>query len=382
MKVGTLEFRIVRKDRLTKARAAVLKTAHGKIQTPVFMPVGTQATVKTITPEELEKLRAQIILNNTYHLYLRPGHELVKTAGGLHQFMAWHKPILTDSGGYQVFSLTELNKITAEGFKFRSHVDGSKHFFSPEKVIEIQRDLGSDIMMVLDECTPYPCDYSYAKRSNKLTVEWARKSSDAFKASQPRHGYEQAIFAIVQGSTFADIRRESAQALVEMDFPGYAIGGLSVGEPKPAMYDMTAVCTEILPENKSRYLMGVGKPQDLLEGIERGIDMFDCILPTRNGRNGTVFTSHGPISIKNAKHRDQFMPLDEECDCYTCRTFSRAYLRHLFQAKELLILRLLSYHNLHFYIRLMEKTRKAILQGKFSEWKNEFLEKYLSGDLN
>lgn len=346
------------------------------------MPVGTQATVKTITPEELEQLRAQIILNNTYHLYLRPGHDLVKDAGGLHQFMAWHRPILTDSGGYQVFSLTELNKITADGFKFRSHVDGSKHFFSPEKVVEIQRDLGSDIMMVLDECAPYPCDYSYAKRSNKLTIEWAKKSIDTFKATQPRHGYEQALFAIVQGSTFADIRRESANALVEMEFPGYAIGGLSVGEPKPAMYDMTEVCTEILPEKKPRYLMGVGKPQDLLEGIERGIDMFDCILPTRNGRNGTVFTSHGPISIKNARHRDQFIPLDQECDCYTCRTFSRAYLRHLFQAKELLILKLLSYHNLHFYIRLMEKTRKAILQGQFSEWKKEFLEKYNSGDVS
>lgn len=377
-----MEFRIVRKDNLTRARAAVLQTAHGKIRTPVFMPVGTQATVKTITPEELEQFGAQIILNNTYHLYLRPGHELVKNAGGLHRFMAWHRPILTDSGGYQVFSLTELNKITADGFKFRSHVDGSKHFFSPEKVVEIQRNLGSDIMMVLDECAPYPCDYSYAKRSNKLTIEWAKKSINTFKATQPRHGYDQALFAIVQGSTFTDIRRESANALVEMEFPGYAIGGLSVGEPKPAMYDMTVVCTEILPENKPRYLMGVGKPQDLLEGIERGIDMFDCILPTRNGRNGTVFTSCGPVSIKNARHRNQFIPLDKECDCYTCRTFSRAYLRHLFQAKELLILKLLTYHNLHFYIRLMEKTRKAILQGKFSEWKKEFLEKYNSGDVS
>ena len=377
-RIESLSFRIVRKDKSTRARAGILQTAHGPIRTPVFMPVGTQATVKTISPNELVRLRAQIILNNTYHLYLRPGPELVHKAGGLQKFMSWNRPILTDSGGYQVFSLTELNKITSDGFHFQSHIDGSKHFFSPEKVVEIQRDLGSDIMMVLDECAPYPCDYSYAQKSNRLTIEWARRSLETYRNTEPRHGYDQLLFGIVQGSTYEDIRRQSAQALVDLDFPGYAIGGLSVGEPKPAMYEMTEVCPEILPENKPRYLMGVGKPDDLLEGVERGIDMFDCILPTRCGRNGTVFTSHGQIAIKNAKHREAFEPLDPECHCYTCRTFTRAYLRHLFMAKELLVLKLLSYHNLYFYIRLMEETRKAILHGRFAQWKKGFLEKYHS----
>lgn len=371
-------FRIVKKDNQTKARAGVLTTAHGKIQTPIFMPVGTQATVKTITPRELYELKAQIILNNTYHLYLRPGQEIVRQGGGVQKFMSWHKPILTDSGGYQVFSLSELNKITPDGFKFQSHVDGSRHFFSPEKVVEIQRDLGSDIMMVLDECAPYPCDYAYAKKANKLTIEWARRSRVAFENSQPRFDFEQKQFAIVQGSTYEDIRRESASQLIEMDFPGYAIGGLSVGEPKTALYEMTDLCTGLLPERKPRYLMGVGKPEDLLEGIESGVDMFDCILPTRMGRNGTVFTTRGTLSIKNAQHRESFIPLDEECDCYTCRTFTRAYLRHLFVAKELLVLKLMSYHNLHYYLRLMENARKAIMESRYKEWKKEILDKYNS----
>lgn len=373
-----MDFRILKYDSNSKARAAVLKTAHGVIQTPIFMPVGTQATVKTISPSELIGLESQIILNNTYHLYLRPGQNIVKEGGGVQKFMSWNKPILTDSGGYQVFSLAELNKITPDGFRFQSHVDGSRHFFSPEKVVEIQRDLGSDIMMVLDECSPYPCDYEFAQRANKLTVEWAKKSKVAFKNTGPCFDFDQSIFAIVQGSTYTDIRKQSAKTLVEMDFPGYAIGGLSVGEPKSAMYEMTNVCTDILPMQKPRYLMGVGKPEDLLEGIEAGIDMFDCILPTRMGRNGSAFTSNGVVSIKNAKHRQDFTTLDEFCSCYTCQTFSKAYLRHLYVAKELLVLKLLSYHNLYFYIQLMKKARKAILQNNFYSWKKEFLNNYFS----
>ena len=373
-----MKFRIIKRSTYTKARAGILKTDHGTIQTPIFMPVGTQATVKTISPQELNEIKAQIILNNTYHLYLRPGQDLVKQGGGVQKFMSWNKPILTDSGGYQVFSLSELNKITHDGFKFQSHVDGSYHFFSPEKVVEIQRDLGSDIMMVLDECAPYPCDYAYAKKANKLTIDWARKSIETFRNTQPRFDFDQSIFAIVQGSTYKDIRKESANALVDMNFPGYAIGGLSVGEPKSAMYEMTDIVTDILPKQKPRYLMGVGKPEDLLEGIESGIDMFDCILPTRMGRNGTVFTKNGTVSIKNARHRESFGKLDPDCDCYTCRTFSRAYLRHLFVVKELLVLKLLSYHNLYFYIQLMKMARKAILANNYSQWKQAFLNNYFA----
>ena len=371
-----MKFQIVRKDKNSSARAGMLTTAHGKVATPVFMPVGTQATVKALSPHELKKLKAQVILNNTYHLYLRPGPELIRQAGGLHQFANWDRVILTDSGGFQVFSLAELNKVTKEGLKFQSHLDGSRHFFTPESVVRIQRDLGSDIMMVLDECTPYPCSYDYALKSNKLTIHWAERSKRAFEETEPIHGYDQALFAIVQGSTYKDIRRQSAAALVDMDFLGYGIGGLSVGEPKEDMYEMAAICTENLPENKPRYLMGVGKPEDLLEGIACGVDMFDCVMPTRNGRNGTVFTGNGPITIKNAKYRDDFIPIDENCSCYTCQNFTRAYLRHLFQAEEILVLRLASYHNLYFYIDLMRRARKAILQGEFLHWKNEFLSNY------
>ncbi len=371
-----MEFKVIRKDKKSQARAGVLKTDHGTIKTPIFMPVGTQATVKTLTPEDLEKIKAQIILANTYHLYLRPGAELVQKAGGLHKFSNWSGPILTDSGGYQVFSLAELNKIKADGFRFQSHIDGSWHHFSPEKVVDIQRALGPDIMMVLDECVPFPAEYDYVSRSNKLTIDWAKKSINSFNHTQSRHDYSQTIFAIVQGGTYADLRQQCARELVDLDFPGYAIGGLSVGEPKKAMYEMTSVCTEILPHEKPRYLMGVGKPEDLLECIERGIDMFDCIMPTRNGRNGMAFTSNGPVSIKNAKYREQFVPLDAECDCYTCRTFSRAYLRHLYIAKEITVLRLLSYHNLYFYLNLVTRARKAIWDGIYLDWKKSFLNKY------
>jgi len=375
-----LKFHVLTTDKETRARAGLLETSHGIIHTPVFIPVGTQATVKALSPEDLNQLDAQIILSNTYHLYLRPGAEIISKAGGVQKFAGWNQPMLTDSGGYQVFSLNDFNKIKDEGVYFQSHIDGSKHFFSPEKVVQIQRNLGSNIMMVLDECVPYPVDYNYVKKSNKITIDWAKRSLKTFNNTEPEHGFYQDIFAIVQGSTFTDLRIECANALLEMDFPGYAIGGLSVGEPKEDMYDMTSVCTEILPEHKPRYLMGVGKPEDLLEAIERGIDMFDCILPTRNGRNGNVFTNFGPLSIKNSMHRDSFIPLDSECNCYTCRTFTRAYLRHLFVAQELLVLKLLSLHNIHFYLHLMKNTRNAILNNNFKNWKKEFLEKYKLND--
>jgi len=375
-------FKIEKRDPFCQARAALLTTAHGTVRTPAFMPVGTQASVKTLSPDDLQAIRVQMILNNTYHLYLRPGPEVIRRAGGLQKFSAWDGPILTDSGGYQVFSLSELNKITGDGFHFRSHIDGSSHFFSPEKVVEIQRNLGSDIMMVLDECAPYPCEYSYAHKAHKLTVEWAARSREAMQQIGERHGYAQLQFAIVQGSIYEDLRRASAQALAEMDFPGYAIGGLSVGEPKPAMLAMTEICCEILPADKPRYLMGVGKPEDLLTGIERGIDLFDCIMPTRNGRNGTAFTANGQKVIKNAKFREDFTPLDESCDCYTCRTFSRAYLRHLFNAQEVLVLRLISLHNVYFYMRLMEQARRAIVGDEFMKFKKEFLETYQNNQTN
>jgi len=343
------------------------------------MPVGTQGTVKTLSPDELEQIGAQIILSNTYHLYLRPGQELIHQAGGLHKFMNWRHPILTDSGGYQVFSLADLNKVKIEGVRFQSHLDGSYHFFSPERVIEIQRHLGSDIMMVLDECTTYPCTMDQAIQSNKITLNWAERSLNAFLNSQPFYGHEQTLFAIVQGSTYEEVRRQSATALVAMDFPGYAIGGLSVGEPKDAMFEMTKICTEILPENKPRYLMGVGKPEDLVESIGLGVDMFDCVMPTRNGRKGMVFTRNGPVIVKNATYKDDFSPIDAECNCYTCRNFTRAYLRHLLKAEEILGMRLASLHNLFFYLEIMQEARKAILADQYSIWKKEFLERYFRG---
>ncbi|NOZ61016.1 MAG: tRNA guanosine(34) transglycosylase Tgt [Calditrichaeota bacterium] len=371
-----MKFELEKTDAESQARAGKLTLAHGVVETPIFMPVGTQGTVKTLSPEELEKLGAQIVLGNTYHLYLRPGEELLQQAGGLHKFMNWNRPILTDSGGYQVFSLAKLRKIKPEGVRFQSHLDGSYHDFSPESVVRTQRILGSDIMMVLDECTPYPCTLQQAVDSNELTLQWAERSLKAFLQSEPLYGHEQTIFGIVQGSTYEEVRRRSANELVEMDFPGYAIGGLSVGEPKQIMYDMTAFCTEILPENKPRYLMGVGKPEDVLEGIERGVDMFDCVMPTRNGRKGTVFTRNGVLVVKNATFKDDFSPIDSECDCYTCRNFSRAYIRHLFKAEEILGMRLASLHNLHFYLELVGLAKKAILEERFSSWKREFLKRY------
>jgi queuine tRNA-ribosyltransferase len=377
-----LIFEIKKKDCSSSARTGKLKLAHGTVETPIFMPVGTQGTVKTLSPAELEQIGAQIILSNTYHLYLRPGQELIRQAGGLHQFMTWQKPILTDSGGYQVFSLAELNKVKIEGVRFQSHLDGSHHFFTPESVIEIQRNLGSDIMMVLDECTTYPCTLDQAIESNRITLNWAERSLKSFLNSQPLYGFEQTIFAIVQGSTYEEVRRQSATALVDLDFPGYAIGGLSVGEPKEVMFEMTQVCTEILPEDKPRYLMGVGKPEDLVEAIGLGVDMFDCVMPTRNARKGTVFTRNGPLVVKNATYKDDFSPIDSECQCYACCNFTRAYLRHLFKAGEILGMRLASLHNLYFYLEIMRQAREAILSDQYSTWKKGFLERYFSGSLD
>jgi queuine tRNA-ribosyltransferase len=373
-----LTFEIENKDSSSQARAGRLTLAHGAVETPIFMPVGTQGTVKTLSPLELKEIGSQIILGNTYHLYLRPGQDLIRDAGGLHKFVSWDRPILTDSGGYQVFSLAELNKIKQEGVRFQSHLDGSYHEFTPESVINSQRCLGSDIMMVLDECTAYPCSLNEAIQSNELTLNWAKRSLQAFQTSESLYGYEQTLFAIVQGSTYEVVRRQSANELVAMDFPGYAIGGLSVGEPKSDMYEMTSVCTSVLPENKPRYLMGVGKPEDLVESIERGIDMFDCVMPTRNARKGSVFTRFGPLVVKNATYKNDFRPIDPECECYTCLNFSRAYIRHLFKAGEILGMRLASLHNLYFYLQLVQNAREAILSNDYSKWKKEFLDVYFS----
>ena len=356
-----------------QARAGIIETKHGNIETPVFMPVGTQGTVKAVEHRELREIGTQIILCNSYHLYLRPGIESIRRAGGLHEFIGWKGPILTDSGGYQVHSLSGMRHLSEEGVEFRSHLDGSLHLFTPESVIDIQRSLGSDIMMVLDECTPYPCEEGYAVESSWMTVRWAERSKERFLESAKENGRDQSLFAIVQGSTYESLRSEVAQALVEMGFDGYAIGGLSVGEPSDVMYRMTEVCTAILPSQRPRYLMGVGTPENILEGIDRGVDMFDCVLPTRNGRNGTLFTRRGKVNMRNESHARDYGPVEEECGCYTCKNFSRAYIRHLFKAEEILGLQLASIHNLFFYHWLCRKARKAIVAGNFSQWKDEQL---------
>lgn len=366
-----MRFEVEKTDGI--ARAGKIVTDHGSIFTPTFMPVGTQGTVKGMTSRDLEEVRAKIVLSNTYHLYLRPGTEVIVNAGGLHRFMQWDKPILTDSGGYQVFSLSELRKIEESGVTFRSHLDGSLHQFTPEGVVDIQRCIGSDIMMVLDECTPFPCEESYASESNELTLRWAARCLNRFRETEPLFGHRQAMFAIVQGSVFPQIRTYSAASLVDMGFDGYAIGGLAVGEPAELMYDMVEVCGEHLPESKPRYLMGVGTPPNMLEAIGRGVDMFDCVLPTRNGRNAMLFTRDGTITITNARYKSDLTPVDQDCECYTCRTYSRSYLRHLFQVGELLGLHLATMHNLYFYQWLMTESRSAITEGRFQSWKNEQL---------
>lgn len=371
-----LKFSIVTEQNNSKARAGYFETDHGIIETPVFMPVGTQGTVKGVNQNFLLKdIRAQIILSNTYHLYLRPGTEILEKAGGLHKFMNWQKPILTDSGGYQVYSLSSLRKLKENGVEFRSHLDGSLHFFSPEKVIQIQRSIGSDIMMVLDECTPYPCDFEYAKKSTELTSNWALLNKEAFDRTSSLYGHKQFLFGIIQGSVYKDLREKSGKDLTNLDFDGYAIGGLAVGEPSKTMYDITNFTTDLMPKDKPRYLMGVGRPENLLESIDRGVDMFDCVMPTRNARHGVLFTSEGVLTLTNSRFKDDFEKVDDDCDCYTCNNFTRAYLRHLFNAGELLALELASIHNLHFYISLMNEARKRILEGSFVDWKIKTIKK-------
>jgi queuine tRNA-ribosyltransferase len=346
----------------------------------MFMPVGTQGSVKAVEHRELVELGAQIVLGNTYHLYLRPGIEVIRAAGGLHKFAGWERPILTDSGGYQVFSLTDLRRIEDGGVTFRSHLDGSTHVFTPESVVGIQRDLGADIMMVLDECTPYPCELEYAVRSNALTIRWAERCKNAFEKDGPRYAHGQALFGIVQGSVYREIRERSAEALVNIGFEGYAIGGLAVGEPVETMYGITEACESMLPREKPRYLMGVGTPANLLESVERGMDLFDCVLPTRNGRNANVFTRSGDLNLRNAIYKTDFSPVDPECSCYTCSNFTRAYLRHLFQAKEILALQLATIHNLSFYLWLMREARTVILERRFRAWKQEILARISGGE--
>jgi queuine tRNA-ribosyltransferase len=353
----------------TGARLGRLETPHGVIETPAFMPVGTAASVKGVTQEMLEQLDVSILLGNTYHLYLRPGHETIRTLGGLHRFMAWPRAILTDSGGFQVFSMAKLRKVTDEGVEFRSHLDGSTHFLTPEKALDIQMALGSDVMMVLDECIEYPASHERARHAAARTLEWARRSRDYFRA----HGdsARQAVFAIAQGGTHADLRRENADALVALDFPGYAVGGLAVGEPHALTCEITALTTERLPAEKPRYLMGVGRPEDIADYVARGIDMMDCVLPTRNARNGYLFTSAGTLHIKNTRYTDDPRPIDEACGCPVCRRYSRAYLRHLFMAREILAATLNSLHNLYFYLELMRRIRAAIAAGTLASLRVE-----------
>ena len=380
-----ITFQLHKKDPRTKARRGTLTTPHGRIETPIFMPVGTAATVKAMRPEEVKELGAQIILSNTYHLYLRPGHEIVREAGGLHRFMNWDLPILTDSGGFQVFSLGAMRKITEEGVRFQSHIDGSRHMLSPEKSMEIQHALGSDIMMAFDECAPYPAERSYVESSLELTSRWLRRCKAAHDSYAEQMGGEsqtlgegcnQSLFGIMQGGTFRDLRRRSAEQVVELDLPGYSIGGLSVGEPKELMYEVMDDCVDLLPADKPRYLMGVGSPDCLFEGVERGIDMFDCVLPTRIARHGMAMTSRGRVNIKNKQYERDFTPLDPECDCYTCRNYSKAYLRHLFKCDEILSSMLMTNHNLHFLVKTMDRIRQAIDEDRFSEYKKEFYGKY------
>ncbi len=365
-----ITYELVKADAKTGARAGIIHTPHGSFPTPIFMPVGTQATVKGVSPEELKALGAGIILSNTYHLFLRPGMELVREAGGLHKFMNWDRAILTDSGGFQVFSLGDLRKITEEGVLFRSHIDGSKKFLSPEVSMQVQMALGSDIVMAFDECVPYPADYEYAKQSTARTARWAKRCQDTMTSEH------QGLFGIVQGGMYKDLRTQSVKELTEMDFPGYAVGGLSVGEPKELMYDLLEHTVSQLPQTKPRYLMGVGTPDCLVEGVLHGIDMFDCVFPTRVARNGTAMTWTGRLVMKNAEYTHDFRPIEEECGCYACQHYTRAYIRHLVRANEIFGLRLLSLHNLYFLQHFMRELRQSILEDRFIEFRRDFLSAY------
>lgn len=365
--MAAVRYELIKKCKQTGARLGRVHTPHGSFDTPVFMPVGTQATVKGMSPAELKEISAQIILSNTYHLYMRPGSDIVRDAGDLHGFMSWDRSILTDSGGFQVFSLSDLRDIKEEGVTFKSHIDGSKHFFTPESVIKVQNDLGADIIMAFDECIPYPAEYDYAKKSLERTTRWARRCKEAHKDNE-----RQSLFGIVQGGIYKDLRIQSANELLELDFPGYAIGGLSVGEPAEDMYAMLECTVPLLPEDRPRYLMGVGSPDYLIDGSIRGIDMFDCVLPTRIGRNGTVLTSQGKIIARDAKYARDYTPLDPNCDCYACKNFTRAYIRHLLKAKEVLGIRLTTWHNLKFLLDLMKNIRQAIIDDRLGDFRKEF----------
>lgn len=366
-----MHFDILNKDKGSAARAGKLTTDHGAIETPIFMPVGTAGTAKGVHQRELKQdVKAEIILGNTYHLFLRPGMDIIEGAGGLHKFMNWDRPILTDSGGYQVYSLSGSRKITEEGVKFQSHIDGSYHYFTPERAIDIQRSIGADIIMAFDECTPYPCDYAYAKNSMGMTHRWLKRCMDQMEKTSCSYGYNQALFPIVQGSTYKDLRQESAKVISSFNAIGNAIGGLSVGEPEEDLYEMTALVTEILPKEKPRYLMGVGTPWNLLECIALGVDMFDCVMPSRNARHGLLFTSNGTINIKNKKWSTDFSAIDEHSDCYVDLNYSKAYLRHLLKSGEFLGMQIATIHNLAFYLRLMKEARARIIDGSFTSWKN------------
>ena len=371
-----MKFKLEKTNPDSKARAGLITTDHGEIKTPIFMPVGTSASVKAVHQREIdEDIKAQIILGNTYHLYLRPNTDTLKQVGGLHEFMNWKKPILTDSGGFQVYSLSGTRKIKEEGVKFQSHIDGSYHLFSPEKVIDIQREIGADIIMAFDECTPYPCDYNYAKNSMHMTHRWLKRCCDRFDATEPLYGYNQSLFPIVQGSTFKDLRIESAEKIASFEREGNAIGGLSVGEPAEEMYAMTDLVCSILPKDKPRYLMGVGTPENILENIALGVDMFDCVMPTRNARNGMIFTSEGIINIKNKKWEKDFSPLDPYGTSYVDQFYSKSYVRHLIQSKEILGKQVCSIHNLAFYLWLVGEARKHIIEGDFYIWKSQMIKK-------
>ncbi len=370
-----VRYELIKVCKQSGARLGWLHTPHGTFETPMFMPVGTQATVKTMSPEELKEIGSGVILANTYHLYLRPGHDVVREAGGLHRFMNWNRGILTDSGGFQVFSLSPLRKITEEGVSFRSHISGEPLFLSPEKSIEVQNALGADIIMAFDECPPYPAEREYVQASLERTTRWAERCLKAHRRPQ-----DQALFGIVQGGMYKDLREQSAKQLVAMDFPGYAVGGLSVGEPKELMYEILSHTTPLLPADKPRYLMGVGSPDALIEGVIRGIDMFDCVLPTRIARNGTTMTSQGRLVVRNARYARDFSPLDPECDCYTCRHYTRAYIRHLIKADEIFGLRLTTYHNLYFLTRLMERIREAIRKDRLLDFRDQFFARYYGED--